>query len=45
MNRIKLVTNNLRLCALSTGYKGKYIEETVNIKLPGLPTDAQYFLW
>jgi len=45
MNIIKFVTNNLRLCTLRTGHKGKYIEEKINIKFPGLPTDTPYLLW
>jgi len=45
MNVIKFQANNLRLCALSTAHKGKYIEEKVNIKFPGFPTDTSCLLW
>lgn len=45
MNIIKFVANNLRLSALSTAHKGKYIEEKVNIKFPFFPTDTPYLLW
>ena len=41
MNIIKFVTNNLPFSALSTVYKGKYMEETVNIKFPGLPPNLE----
>jgi len=37
MNR--QVTNNLPYCALSTGYKEKYVEQTANTKFLGLRID------
>jgi hypothetical protein len=38
-NIMKFVTNNSPHCALNIGYKGKYIEETVNSKFLGLHLD------
>jgi hypothetical protein len=34
-NIIKFITNNSPKYALSTGYNGKYIQESVNTKIPG----------
>jgi hypothetical protein len=36
---MKFVTNNLPYCALTIGHKGKYTEDTVNLKSLGIHID------